>query len=168
MSNSDPRASLSGKRREAGATLAELLVVMTIVAILAVVTVPMAEVEIQRKRESDLRQTLREVRTAIDRMHEDWRSGLIAQDAEGVSENGYPETLAVLVEGIEAEEGAARRYLRALPVNAFARTAPAEEQWRLLAYEDGPEAETWSGTDVYDLRARTEKTALDGTQIATW
>lgn len=141
---------------------------MTIVAILAVVAVPVAELQVQRKREAELRHTLREVRMAIDRMHDDWRAGVLSEDSSSVSENGFPENLQVLVEGIEDSDGGTRRYLRDLPVNVFARRASFDDQWLFLSYDDPPEARNWSGDDVYDLRPRTERTALDGTDIASW
>ena len=158
--------------REHGATLAELLVVLVIVSTLAVTALPLAETTVRRQQESTLREALRTVRTAIDRFNADWRAGRMAGDADGVSENGYPETLTVLVSGVEAEDAddPALRYLRRVPRNPFsAEDRPIAEHWRLIGYaQDAGGAEAWNGEDVYDLRPATERTALDGTEIADW
>lgn len=158
---------------ERGATLTELLVVLVIVSILAVTAVPLAEKSYQRRKEFALQDTLRTVRTAIDAFHQDWTDGRFDEDAAGVSENGYPETLGVLVEGMEItiEEGDTRqrRYLRRLPENPFASTdADVTGQWRLIGYAQAGSGGTWNREDVYDLRARTDKEGLDGTAIADW
>lgn len=148
-----------------------MLVVLVIVAVLAVVALPMAETRVQRDRELELRDTLRTVRTALDRFNGDWRDGVMATDASGVSENGYPERLQVLVDGIEAEDDdAARlRYLRRMPQNPFTGDRrPLEDHWRFIGYDQSPDERTWDGKDIYDLRPATDRKALDGSDIQDW
>lgn len=170
ISNFARRASSSGKRvGERGATLVELLVVLTILSLLAAAAVPFAETAVMRQKERDLQETLREVRTAIDRFQDDWRTGAMDDETDAASEAGLPVTLDVLVEGVNGAEGETLRYLRRLPENPFApRGAEFEEAWLLLGYSDPPDATVWNGEDVYDIRARTERTALDGSEIADW
>lgn len=149
----------------------ELLVVLVIIATLAAVAVPMTQTSVQRDREMVLRETLREVRRAIDRFHNDWRDGTIAKSSDAASDAGYPVSLSVLIDGVKSADatGSTLRYLRRLPRNPFAYAdAVFEEQWLLIGYEDPPEAENWNGRDVYDVRARTERVGLDGTEIDTW
>src|SRR5215510_626512 len=50
-----------------GYTFVELIVVATIIAILASAIMPLAKVTAQRTREAELRRSLREIRTAIDK-----------------------------------------------------------------------------------------------------
>lgn len=168
MSSFVPHGSSSVNRAERGATLAELLVVMAILSILAAVAVPFAETATLRGKEQDLRATLRDTREAIDRFHADWRAGLF-EEPENVSENGFPTNLALLVDGLEDTDGAHKRYMRALPQNPFAgENAAFEDQWLFLGYGDPPDARVWNGEDIYDLRPVTDRRALDGSDIADW
>jgi len=154
-----------------GFSLIELLVVLVILSILAAAALPYAEVTVRREKELELRRALREVRTAIDRFHDDWKTGYIAKSADGVSDHGYPRTLQVLIDGVEGAQAQSgrRRYLRRIPRNPFAdSTTPAAEQWVWRGYQDAPDAETWGGGDVYDIRSAVQKVALDGTSITGW
>lgn len=157
---------------EAGATLAELLVVLAIISILAVTAVPFAETTMQRRKEIELQETLRSVRQAIDAFHQDWRADRFAKTEPAASINGYPVTMEVLINGVDValESGARqkRRYLRATPTNPFAaRSAEVGDAWRLIGYAQ-PGDSAWDGQDVYDLQAVTEKEALNGARIADW
>lgn len=163
--------SPSSKRGERGTTLIELLVVLAIVSVLAVTALPFAEVAVQRRKETELRDTLREVRMAIDAFHIDWRDEEIPADDAIVSQNGFPVTLSVLVTGLEGPgpDGGLKRYLRRLPENPFADAdQPQDAHWDLLGYTDPVDAASWNGEDVYDLRPNTDRKGLDGTEIATW
>ncbi len=159
-------------RGETGATLAELLVVLAIISILAVTAVPFAETTMQRRKEIELQETLRSVRQAIDAFHQDWRANRFAKTEPAASVNGYPVTIGVLISGVNVALGSGPRqkrwYLRAAPSNPFAApSAEADDAWRLIGYAQ-PRDGAWDGQDVYDLRAVTEKEALDGTRIADW
>lgn len=144
---------------------------LVIVSTLAVVALPMAETAVQRRQEVALREALRDVRTAIDRFHADWQDGKMAAEAGGISDNGFPETLADLVDGVEAEDDdtAPLRYLRRVPRNPFvAGDRPVADHWRLIGYAQEADANDWDGEDVYDLRPATERKALDGSDIKDW
>ena len=54
-------------RSSRGFTFIELLVVSTLLIILASAAMPLARVTVQRQREVELRRSLREMRTAIDK-----------------------------------------------------------------------------------------------------
>ncbi len=165
------RVSSSSKGKQCGVTLMELLVTLVILSILAAAAIPYAEMTVKRSNELELRRALREVRTAIDRFHEDWETGKISKLGEGVSEDGYPKTLEVLVKGVETAQakGGRVKYLRRIPEDPFGeRGKPPMEQWVLVGYQDEPDSDQWGGKDVYSVRTSSEKTAIDGSTYKDW
>src|SRR5687767_5795345 len=136
MHRSARRASSSSSR---GLTLVELLVTLVILSILAAAALPYAEVAVRREKELELRRALREVRSAVDAFYEDWKGGKISRAAGQASEDGYPKTLQVLVEGADTGDAKAsrKRYLRRVPRDPFAdATRATSEQWLLRGYQD--------------------------------
>jgi general secretion pathway protein G len=176
-------------RGSAGSSLMEMVVVLAILSLLAAMAAPYARKSFQREKEIQLRETLRTVRTAIDKFHADMGGNSAAGKSSNAavqpaSENGYPLSLKVLVEGVEKGEGdkkKRKRYLRALPVNPFAPAGtPFEAQWTFVSYQrDTPliASSSYGATlaetqkvkkDIYDLHANTSGIALDGTRYADW
>lgn len=154
-----------------GFTLIELLVALAILSILAAVALPYVEITVVRTKELELHGALREVRTAIDNFHEDWGSGKISKMNANVSEDGYPRSLNILVEGVESNDvkGGKRRYLRRVPRDPFSeKENPLEESWAIRSYQDELDGAVWSGLDVYDIRSKSDRTALDGTRYRDW
>jgi len=168
MHRSGPRASSSAER---GLTLVELLVTLVILSILATAALPYAEVAVRRDKELELRRALRDVRAAIDSFHDDWTGGKISRTGTAGSDDGYPKTLQVLVDGADTGDAKAsrRRYLRRVPRDPFADAAkPPAEQWVLRGYQDASDTLVWSGRDVYDVRSASDAAALDGTSYKDW
>ena len=79
----------------------EMVIVLAILALLAAMATPYARMSIKREKEIQLRETLRTVRTAIDRFHADFEGAASKKENKYISENGYPLSLQVLVDGIE-------------------------------------------------------------------
>jgi general secretion pathway protein G len=162
------RASWSSSR---GLTLVELLVTLAILSILAAAALPYAEVTVRREKELELKRALRDVRSAIDAFYEDWKGGKVSRTSTAASEDGFPKTLQVLVEGADAGDakGSRRKYLRRIPRDPFADPArPPAEQWILRGYQDAADSIVWGGRDIYDIRSSSDNTALDGTKYKEW
>ena len=170
-----PPASWSSKAArpldERGFSLVEMLVVLAILAILAAVTLPTAETAVRRDKELELRGDLREMRRAIDRFHEDWRSGALPKLGMGTSDDGFPKTLQTLVDGVEQSgpRPVKRKYLRRVPESPFGdKGLPPGEQWGLRSYADQPGSGFWGGQDVYDVYCPGDGKALDGSYYHDW
>ncbi len=82
-----------------GFTLIELLVTLALVGLVALVAVPLTEISSLRQKEFDLRLNLRTIRVALDAYKAGVDAGEIARET-GAS--GYPPTLEVLVNGVDA------------------------------------------------------------------
>ena len=154
-----------------GFSLIEMLVTLMILSILATAALPFVETTVVRSKELELHRSLREVRTAIDNFHDDWVAGKISKTNTNVSENGYPRTLQILVDGIEGSDakGKKRRFLRRIPRDPFAEQDKSPlEDWKIRDYQDDVESTVWGRLDVYDIQSLSDRTALDGTLYKDW
>ena len=154
-------------QRSAGFTFIELLVVTTLLLILASAVMPMAKVTMQRQREAELHRSLREMRTAIDKYKDAVDNGLISNLDVKVGSEGYPPDLETLVEGVSVANDATGRklkFLRRVPLDPMTNST----DWGLRAYQDKPDATSWGGKNVFDVRTTSQATALDGTKYKDW
>lgn len=148
-------------RRAPGFTLAELVMVVALIAVLSTIALPVAKFTVKRHKEAELRLALRQIRTAIDEYKRLSDQGLIPVKIGG---EGYPESLEELVEGVEiVGQETKRRFLRRIPVDPM-----TEEDWVLRSYQDDPDATSWGGENIYDVRTSSEGVALDGSKYAEW
>src|SRR5262245_26767228 len=88
------------RRNELGYTFVEIAVVTAIVAILASAALPLARVTMQRNREIELRRSLREIRTAIDKYKDATDQNLISANDIDNDAEGYPSKLDTLAKGV--------------------------------------------------------------------
>jgi len=150
-----------------GFTFVELLVVTTLLIILASAIMPMAKVTVQRQRESELRRSLREMRTAIDKFKDAVDAQQIgAQDIKTGSE-GYPADLNILVEGVSKvgdASGTKLKFLRRIPMDPMTNS----QDWGLRSYQDKPDATSWGGQNVFDVYTKSQGKAIDGTKYRDW
>ena len=118
---------------QAGFTLLELLVVMTIIGILAAIAIPALRHAPQRAKEATLREDLFSMRSVIDQFHGD--------------KGNYPPDLQTLV---------TQGYLRKVPVDPMTQSADA---W-VLTYEevppDQPAYARFDNSSVWQLRSALE------------
>lgn len=144
----------------AGYSLAELVMVCGLIAILSMMTIPVAKFSIQRQREIELRFQLRMMRTAIDNYKKLWDQFHFMVEAES---EGYPSELEDLVEGVEVNMKTFR-FLRRIPIDPMT----GEAEWGLRSLQDEPDSDSWGGENVYDIYSLSTAKALDGSYYNEW
>jgi general secretion pathway protein G len=145
---------------EAGVTLTELIIVMTILAILATAAIPAVKFEVKRTKERELRADLWEMRRSIDMYKDVADMGGIQTKADS---NNYPPDLQTLVDGVDVKEHK-MRFLREIPKDPMT----GNTDWGLRSNQDEPDSEGFGGQNVYDVYSKSQGTALDGTKYSTW
>ncbi len=145
---------------EAGVTLIELIVVVTILSILASAAVPIARFEVKRRKEKQLRADLWEMRRAIDAYKDAADLGGIQVKADSM---GYPPDLETLVNGVDIQDKKVR-FLRAVPEDPMMKS----KDWGLRSNQDEPDSDSFGGQNVFDVYSKSTDTALDGTKYNTW
>lgn len=156
-----------------GFTLLEMVVTLSILALLTLVAVPVIQTSVKREKESELRQSLRMIREAIDQYKKLADEKKIKVESESY---GYPPDLETLVKGVEIEEEVADssgrktqkkvlvRFLRKIPIDPMTGST----DWGLRSYQDEPDSDNWGGENVYDIYTKSQATALDGTKYRDW
>jgi general secretion pathway protein G len=90
------------RSRIAGLTLIELILTCGILLILSSAAIPLFQMTVQHRKESELRYDLREMRNAIDRYKDDADKNLIRTE---VGSQNYPPDLQTLVDGVTVSTG---------------------------------------------------------------
>lgn len=146
-----------------GFTIAELITVVGIVAILASIALPVASFGIRRQKEIELREKLRRITEAIDRYH-DLR---LAQPPNNIKAppdltvGAYPKDLEELTKPIELSSGKSIRLLRE---RDLIDPMTGKADWITLADTDEPDAVGSSGgsKNVFEVRSNSHTMSLDG------
>jgi general secretion pathway protein G len=129
------------KKNARGFTIIELLIVLTLIVILAAMSMVQYRNSVQRSKEAVLREDLFRLRDAIDQYYAD--------------KNKYPQSLQDLV-----SDG----YLREVPKDPMTDSA---ETWQVEAAEpdlNNPAAEP----GVFNIKSGSDATALDGSRYSEW
>jgi len=116
----------------------ELLIVLVLIGLLAGLAAPVVTGSIQNARESTLKESLHNMRKAIDDYYADTGS--------------YPDTLEALVQ---------KRYLRKLPLDPI---TDRKDSWVLVREE----REGQGGGGIMDVRSGAEGDASDGKPFKEW
>ena len=216
-------------KRANGFSLIELVITVTVLAILTLGVIPLVQVSVKRQKEEQLRATLREIREAIDQFRREALVGaqMQAQQGAGTAQqeqaarpqqaqtqvsifgdprvrvfitdqtifgvdnpDRFPPDLETLVNGVDvlpitagglgrrgdmrfsATEAASQDslipkikiYLRRIPVDPMTGKA----DWDLRSSYDSADANSWGGENVFDVRSKSDGTALNGTKYRDW
>lgn len=155
--------------RAAGFTLIELMITVTVVALLASVALPLAEVAVQRSKEQELRMALRQIREALDAYRQAGDEGRILRKP---GDSGYPKSLQILVEGgndAKDPSGGKIYFLRHVPRDPFFKeaSAPAEQTWGKRSYAS-PADDPREGEDIFDIYSLSPGIGLNGVAYRDW
>ena len=145
---------------ERGMTLVELIVVVSIVALLATAAVPIARFQVKRTKERELRADLWRMRDAIDHYKDAADRGAFQTKVDSFN---YPPDLQTLVDGVDVKDKKVR-FLRDIPIDPMTRSS----EWATRSMQDDPDSTSGSGDNVFDVHSKSDATALDGTKYSTW
>ena len=123
-----------------GFTLVELLIVMTVIGILASISVPSYQRSLIKARETVLMEDLYQIRRATDAFYAD--------------NAAYPESLEDLIN---------KRYLRGVPRDPFT----GESEWECIPPEATDDGELAPG-GCYDFRSVSDLVGLNGIPYNEW
>ena len=127
------------KLRTAGFTLLELMIVISVIIILAAITLPQYQKTIMHTRETVLKDDLRKMRSLIDQFAAD--KGRLPQSLDELASEGY---------------------MREVPVDPFT----GQKDWALTTGEDPNSLEGAQG--ITDVHSASADTSTEGTPYSEW
>ena len=153
--------------KESGFTLLELIITLTVIAILAAGTVPVVHNFVRREKEMELRRNLREIRQGIVAYQASCLKGEAGFDKE--TDDCYPPSLEAMVKGFNppGKVNETKRFLRRVPLDPFTQST----EWGTRSMEDDPYS-TGGGAGgrngIFDVYSRAQGRALDGSDYSKW
>jgi general secretion pathway protein G len=155
--------------RQDGFSLIELMVTLAILGVLALLVMPVAQNELQRSREQDLRRALREIRHGIDDYKRASDEGRIPKQA---GSSGYPRDLDVLVAGVVNQRDPKHSkiyFLRRVPRDPMQIDSALTDtqSWGIRSFSSDA-SDPREGEDVYDVYSASAKVGLNGVPYAKW
>jgi general secretion pathway protein G len=133
------RPTAGSSLRAAGFTLLELMIVISIIIILAAITLPQYQKTIMHTRETVLRDDLRKMRSLIDQFAAD--KGRLPQSLDDLATEGY---------------------MREVPVDPFT----GQKDWAITTGEDPNSLQGETG--MTDIHSSSTDTSSEGTPYNEW
>lgn len=157
------------KHLDSGFTLIEMIVTVALVAIIASVATPFIKLHQQREKERELKEALREIRSAIDAYKQAGDEGRIARSHDST---GYPGSLNELVTGVVDQrdsKGKKIYFLRRVPRDPMnpALSGPAQDSWGKRSYSSDAD-DPRDGGDVYDVSSLSDRKGTNGIPYREW
>ena len=135
------RAARLSRTRDEGWTLIELLIVVTLIMLLASMTLVQYRNSITAAKEATLKSELMIMRDAIDQYYAD--------------KGRYPESLQTLV---------SEQYLRQLPRDPFTESS---DTWQTVQADPEP-GNVSASAGIFDVKSGSDLSSIGGTRYADW
>ena len=145
------------KRRNGGFTIAELITVVAIIAILSVMILPAIHFGTRRQKELDLRNRLQRIGAAIDRYTDMRLKGLIKKPPV-LGQDMFPKDLEELTKPIELLDG---KQVVLLRERDLIDPMTGKNDWTRMSSTDGFSGMS-SDDNVWDVRSSSTAMSLDG------
>ncbi len=162
---------MSRSRRTAGGfTIAELITVCAIIAVLAATTLPVAQFGLRREKEIELHAKLRRITDGIDRYHDIMTipptSPIRPAEMAALGSEGYPKELQDLVKGIKLNDG---RTIRILRDRDLVDPITGKKEWMTRSTTDDPDTTSSDGNNIFEVHSTSTALTLDGkTRYNEW
>jgi prepilin-type N-terminal cleavage/methylation domain-containing protein len=172
------------RRTSGGFTIAELVTVVAIIAILAAIACLWLASGIRRQKEIELKDRLRKITDAIDRFHDLMLMGQVNQppqqggmpgqpanlvrpaQMQALGSEGYPKDLEELLKGVKMSDG---RTIRLIRERDLIDPMTGRNEWITLSTSDDPDTSMSNGDNVFEVHSTSTALSLDGkTRYNEW
>lgn len=164
------------RQKSGGFTLAELVTVVAIIAILSAIALPVARFGLRRQKEIELKDRLRKITDAIDKYHDLMIMGQTGQQpAQGgapgavnmvrpaqmmaLGSDGYPKDLEELLKGVKMSDG---RTIRLIRERDLIDPMTGRNEWITLSTTDDPDTTMSNRDNVFEVHSTSTALSLDG------
>ena len=164
------------ERTSLGITYVEVMATVAVMLILALMIMPVARAGRRKAKELELRAALRTMRDAIDEFHARCETTIIVGDGQKVAKKPgdgtcadptWPDKLEDLVEGVPILPDGSKKLklLRRIPTDPMNDN---KADWGFRCYKDRFDAQSWCGTDIYDVYSKSSTVGSDGRKYSEW
>ena len=178
------------RSRMAGFSIAELVTVCAIIAILSAIALPVARFGIRRQKEIELKDRLRKITDAIDRYHDLMLMGQMnpqqqpqqgqlpmvrAAQMQALGSDGYPKNFEELLKGVTMSDGKTIRLIRE---RDLVDPMTGRKEWIVYSTKDDPDGAfenkcevggSCTADNLFEVHSTSTAMSLDGkTRYNEW